>query len=140
MVVETYRYRIRRYWLAGPRKGASDVFLDGLPGFPDNLSRDPATGHFWVALYTVRNPALDFLHPRPGLKNQLAKLPRLLWPKPDPYGFIFEVDAGGHVLRSLQDPGGQKVRHITSVEPWGSSFYLGSLDGPVAVWTPAKAP
>jgi sugar lactone lactonase YvrE len=140
LVVETYRYRIRRYWLAGPRQGTSDVFLDGLPGFPDNLSRDPATGHFWVALYTVRNPALDFLHPRPGLKNQLAKLPRFLWPKPEPYGFIFEVDAAGHVLRSLQDPGGQKVRHITSVEPWGSSLYLGSLDGPVAVWSAPKVP
>ena len=133
LVVETYRYRIRRYWLAGPRKGTSDVFVDGLPGFPDNLSRDPVTGHFWVALYTVRNPALDFLHPRPWLKNQLAKLPRSLWPKPEPYGLIFEMDAEGHVLRSLQDPGGRKVRHITSVEPWKSSLYLGSLDGPVAV-------
>jgi sugar lactone lactonase YvrE len=139
LVVETYRYRILRYWLAGPRKGTSDVFLDGLPGFPDNLSRDPSTGHFWVALYTVRNSALDFLHPHPWLKNQLAKLPRLLWPKPEPYGLIFEVDAGGHVLRSLQDPGGRKVRHITSVEPSGSSLYLGSLDGPVAVWSPPKA-
>lgn len=133
LVVETYRYRIRRYWLAGPRKGTSDVFLDGLPGFPDNLARDPRTGHFWVALYTVRNPALDFLHPHPWLKNQLAKLPRFLWPKPEPYCLIFEVDADGHVLRSLQDPGGQKVRHITSVEPWGPGLYLGSLDGPVAV-------
>lgn len=133
LVVETYRYRIRRYWLAGPRQGTSDVFLDGLPGFPDNLSRDPVTGHFWVALYTVRNPALDFLHPHPSLKNQLAKLPRFLWPKPEPYGLIFEVDSGGRVLRSLQDPGGQTVRHITSVEPSGSSLYLGSLDGPIAV-------
>ncbi len=133
LVVETYRYRIRRYWLAGPRQGTSDVFVDGLPGFPDNLSRDPVSGHFWVALYTVRNPALDFLHPHPWLKNQLAKLPRFLWPKPEPYGLIFEVDAGGRVLRSLQDPGGRKVRHITSVEASGSSLYLGSLDGPIAV-------
>lgn len=140
LVVETYRYRIRRYWLAGRLKGTSDIFLDGLPGFPDNLSRDPVNGHFWVALYTVRNPALDFLHPHPWLKNQLAKLPRFLWPKPEPYGLIFEVDAAGHVLRSLQDPGGWKVRHITSVEPSGANLYLGSLDGPVAVVSRPKAP
>ena len=74
-----------------------------------------------------------------GIKN-VSLNERFLWPKPDPYGFVFEVDAGGHVLRSLQDPGGQRVRHITSAEPWGSSLYLGSLDGPVAVWSPAKAP
>jgi sugar lactone lactonase YvrE len=140
LVAETYRYRIRRYWLAGPRQGTSEVFLDGLPGFPDNLSRDPSTGHFWVALYTVRNAALDFLHPRPWLKNELARLPRFLWPKPDPYGFIFEVDAAGHVLRSLQDPGGLRVRSITSVEPWGTRLYLGSLYGPIAVWSPPNVP
>jgi sugar lactone lactonase YvrE len=140
LVNETYRYRIRRYWLAGPRQGTSDVFLDRLPGFPDNLSRDPATGHFWVALYTVRNPALDFLHPRPWLKDQLAKLPRLFWPKPEPYGLVFEVDTGGRVLRSLQDPGGQRVSSVTSVEPWGDSLYLGSLYGPLAVWSSPQAP
>jgi len=135
LVDETYRSRIRRYWLAGPRRGTSDVFVDGLPGFPDNLARDPATGRFWVALYTVRNRALDFLHPRPLLKNQLAKLPRFLWPKPEPYGMVCEIDAAGRLLRSLQDPGGERVTGVTSVEPREGRLYLGSLYGPLAVWS-----
>lgn len=136
LVNETYRSRIRRFWLTGPRRGTSDVLVDQLPGFPDNLSRDPATGRFWVALYTVRNRALDLLHPHPFLKNQLAKLPRFLWPKPQPYGLIFEMDAGGRILRSLQDPGGERVTGVTSVEPWRGRLYLGSLYGPIAVWGP----
>ena len=116
------------------------MLVDRLPGFPDNLTRDPATGHFWVALYTVRNQALDFLHPRPFLKNQLAKLPRFLWPKPEPYGLVFEMDAGGRILRSLHDPGGERVTGVTSVEPWQGRLYLGSLYGSLAVWTPPPAP
>jgi sugar lactone lactonase YvrE len=136
LVNETYRSRIRRFWLTGPRRGTSDVLVDQLPGFPDNLSRDPTTGRFWVALYTVRNRALDFLHPHPFLKNQLAKLPHFLWPKPEPYGMVFEMDADGHILRSLQDPGGERVTGVTSVEPWQGHLVLGSLYGPLAVWGP----
>lgn len=136
LVNETYRYQIRRYWLKGPKAGTSDLFVKDLPGFPDNLARDPATGGFWVALYTVRNPALDFLHPRPWLKNQLAKLPRFLWPKPEPYGLVLALDGQGRIVESLHDPGGESVRTVTSVEPHEGKLYLGSLHGPMAVWEP----
>jgi sugar lactone lactonase YvrE len=134
LVAETYRYRIRRYWLKGPRAGTSDVFLDNLPGFPDNLSTDRGTGHFWVALFTVRNRIIDHLHPHPVLKEQLAKLPSFLWPKPEPYGLVLEFDGTGKVLRSLHDPGGQRVRGVTSAEPYGGKLYLGSLDSGITLW------
>jgi sugar lactone lactonase YvrE len=136
LVNETYRYRIRRYWLKGPKAGTSDFFITRLPGFPDNLSRDPATGRFWVALYTVRNPVLDFLHPRPFLKDQLARLPRFFWPKPEPYGLVLSIDEQGRIVESLHDPGGESVRTVTSVEAHGGKLYLGSLHGPIAVWEP----
>lgn len=135
LINETYRYRVRRYWLTGARKGTSDIFLDHLPGFPDNLTRDPATGRFWIALFTVRNPAMAFLHPRPFLKNQLAKLPRFLWPKPAPYGLVLEVDERGMIVGSRHDPGGQTVRGVTSAEPHNGKLYLGSLHGGLFVWS-----
>jgi sugar lactone lactonase YvrE len=133
LVNETGKYRIHRVWLSGANSGKSEIFIENLPGFPDNLSRDPKTGHFWVALYTVRNPRLDSLHPRPFLKNQLAKLPRLFWPKPEPYGLVLEVDPEGRIVRSLHDPGGRRVRGITSAERAGGKLYLGSLEGGIAV-------
>ena len=40
LVAETFRYRIRRYWLTGPRAGEDEVFADNLPGFPDGVSGD----------------------------------------------------------------------------------------------------
>jgi sugar lactone lactonase YvrE len=47
LVTETYRYRIIRYWLKGPKAGTSDIFADNLPGFPDGISAD-RKGTSWI--------------------------------------------------------------------------------------------
>ena len=127
LVNETFRYRTTRYWLKGPQAGTSDVFLDNLPGFPDNLD-GTRKGTFWMALFTVRNPIADTLHPYPRAKNLVAKLPRFVWPRPEPYGLVLEIDETGRILRSLQDPGGQRVRHVTTAREHDGTLYLGSLD------------
>lgn len=127
LVNETYRYRITRYWLAGPRAGTHDVFIDNLPGFPDGVSSN-RRGTFWVALFTVRNPVMDRLHPRPWLKQQMSKLPRSLWPKPRPYGLVMALDESGRVVRTLHDPEGERVPQITSVEEVDGFLYLGNLN------------
>jgi hypothetical protein len=44
LVNETYRYRISRYWLKGEQAGTQDVFIDNLPGLPDNLQADATQG------------------------------------------------------------------------------------------------
>lgn len=128
LVVETYRYRIRRYWLRGPRAGTDEVFIDNLPGFPDGVASD-RRGTFWVAMFTVRNPMVDSLHPFPPLKRALSKLPRPLWPKPAPYGLVLALGEEGRIVRSLHDPGGERVRVITSAQPEGGYLYLGTLLG-----------
>lgn len=127
LVNETYRYRISRYWLSGDKAGQHDIFIDNLPGLPDNLQGDRA-GTFWVALPTPRKADADFLHRHPWLKAQLAKLPRALWPKPTPYGLVLALDEQGRILRSLHDPSGEHLRMITSAKPHGGHLYLGSLD------------
>lgn len=127
LVNETYRYRIQQCWLRGPRTGTCEIFADHLPGFPDGVASDRA-GTFWVALFTVRNPTMDRLHPHPRLKNLLARLPKRLWPKPAPYGLVLALDETGAVIDSLHDPDGSTVRGATSVEPHGDFLYLGNLD------------
>jgi sugar lactone lactonase YvrE len=126
LVNETYRYRVIRYWLTGPRAGTSDVFADNLPGFPDGISAD-RKGTFWMALFTVRNPLMDIIHPYPFLKTLLAKLPQPLWPKPKPYGFVLAFDEEGNIIENLQEPTGKYLREITSVQEHEGSLYLGSL-------------
>jgi sugar lactone lactonase YvrE len=128
LVAETYRCRLRRLWLRGPRKGISEVFADNLPGYPDGVAAD-GRGTFWVAMFTVRNPAADRLQPRPWAKRLLAKLPSFLWPRPEPYGLVLAFDEQGRLLRSLHDPGGRHVSPVTSVQPEGDVLYLGTLTG-----------
>ena len=127
LVNETYRYRISRYWLKGEQAGTQDVFIDNLPGLPDNLQGDRA-GTFWVALPTPRKADADFLHRHPWLKAQLAKLPRTLWPKAIPYGLAIALNEQGEIVRSLHDTSGSHLRMVTSVKPVGDYLYFGSLD------------
>lgn len=127
LVNETYRYRIRRYWLTGEQAGTDDIFMDKLPGFPDGISSN-GQGEFWLALYTVRNALMDAIHPYPSIKNLIAKLPKALWPKPEPYGFVIKLNEAGAMVDSLQDPEGQHLYAVTSVQEHQGNLYLGSLD------------
>ena len=126
LVNETYRYRIIRYWLKGPQAGTKEVFLDNLPGFPDNITSN-RRGTFWLALFTVRNDTVDLLHPYPFLKSLLSRLPKALWPKPKPYGLVLALDESGRIVQSLQEPTGKHLWEITSAREYGGYLYLGSL-------------
>ncbi len=126
LINETYRYRIVRYWLKGAKKGTHEIFIDNLPGFPDNISSNDK-GTFWLALFTVRNEAMDQLHPSPFLKAQISKLPKALWPKPKPYGLVLALNEKGKITQSLHDPTGKHLKEITSAREYGGYLYLGSL-------------
>lgn len=59
VVAETAASRLNRYYLKGPKAGQTEVFIDRLPGLPDNLTPD-ADG-LWVPLVLSvdnENPAL----------------------------------------------------------------------------------
>lgn len=127
LVNETYRYRITRYWLKGDQAGTHDVFIDNLPGMPDNLQSDGA-GTFWVALPSPRKDSADLLHQYPWLKTQISKLPRALWPKATPYGLVIQVDENGQIIRSLHDTSASHLRMITSAKAVDGYLYLGSLE------------
>ncbi len=126
LVNETYRHRVTRYWLTGPKADTSDTFVDNLPGYPDNISSN-RRGTFWLALFTVRNDTADWLAPRPWVKQALSKLPSFLWPKPQPYAFVVQLDETGAIVDSLQDPSGKRLHTVTSAHERDGYLYLGSL-------------
>ncbi|MCP1651101.1 SMP-30/gluconolactonase/LRE family protein [Pseudomonas nitroreducens] len=127
LVNETYRYRITRYWLKGEKAGQHEVFIDNLPGLPDNLASD-RNGTFWVALPSPRKADADMIQQLPWLKRQLTKLPRAVLPKPVPYGLVIQVNEKGEIVRSLHDTSGQHLRMVTSAKPVNGVLYLGSLE------------
>lgn len=125
LVVETGEYRVRRVWLAGERAGRSEVFVENLPGFPDNLTSDGA-GRFWLALVSPRNRLLDALMPHPFLRKITLRLPTFMQPAPARYGFVLGLDASGRVVENLQDPSGAYAMISCAVEHRGH-LYFGSI-------------
>jgi len=126
LVNETYRYRIRRFWLKGPKAGTNDIFIDNLPGFPDNLSSN-RRGTFYLALFSVRDDLADMMHRHPALKRVMATFPRFMWPGPKPYGLVLALDERGTVVKSFHDTSGGRLRAITSAVEHEGHLYIGSL-------------
>ena len=126
LVTETGNGRIHRLWLKGDRKGQRDLFFDGLPAFPDNLSFN-GEDIFWVALPKIRTALIDDLAGSPFIRKVLSRLPESLLTGPDTsYGFFIGLDLNGNVRYNIQDPAGA-YGTITSVNQFGDSLYLGSI-------------
>ena len=81
LIAETGSYRILRHWLRGPAAGRTEVILDNLPGFPDNINNG-MHGRFWVGLVAPRNEWLDALSGRPFLRKVVQRLPAATHPHP----------------------------------------------------------
>jgi sugar lactone lactonase YvrE len=127
LVAETGTYRINRVWLTGDRAGRSDVFVDNLPGFPDNLSE--AHGRFWCAFTRPRDRALDATWSRPWTRTAIHRLPEQMQPKVSRHGFVAAFDPDARVVANLQDPSG-RVAVTTGVRALGQLLYVGSLTEP----------
>ena len=125
LVAETGKYRVQRYWLAGPRQGQSEIFIDNLPGFPDGITSN-RKDTFWLAIVSPRSPSLDALLPRPFMRKIVMRLPKFMTPEEINYGFILGLDADGHVVHNLQGPPGTYTQ-ITNVVEHNGMLYLGSL-------------
>ncbi|MCC6490296.1 MAG: strictosidine synthase family protein [Candidatus Hydrogenedentes bacterium] len=126
LVNETWKYRVLRYWLTGGGQGEWDVFIDNLPGFPDNIASNGA-GMFWLALFTVRNPVADALAPHPFLRKVAWRSPQFMLPKAKPFSFVLGLNAAGDVVHNLQGPAG-RLSPVTSVNEFGDYLYLGSVE------------
>ncbi len=64
-----------RYYLTGNKTGQSDVFIDNLPGVPDNI-RFNDKEEMWIALPQLREKIFDYTFKSTFLRNLLGKLPR----------------------------------------------------------------
>lgn len=131
-VAEFFAYRVTRYWLKGPKAGTSDRLIENLPGMVDGLASD-GRGTFYLTLPGYRSPVLDWMHQRPFVKNQLAKLlPFLLGlglaPAGSP-GLVLALDESGRVLRSFQDPEAAVVGTVTDAHYHAGDLYLTSIAG-----------
>jgi sugar lactone lactonase YvrE len=130
LVNETSKYRVLRYWLKGDKAGTHEVFIDNLPGFPDNITFN-GRDRFWLAIFAPRDALLDSLLPgNQYLRTVIAKLPKFLQPRPKMHSFALGLDLDGKVSANLQYAGDDAYAPITSVREHGGYLYFGSLTYP----------
>ena len=129
LINETAKYRVWRYWLKGEKAGQQELFIDNLPGFPDNITYN-GDGIFWLALYAPRTQSLDTLLAYPFLRKLVWRLPREIQPSPKKHGFVLGLNLQGQVVHNLQDASPTAFAPITSARQSGDYLYLGSLSAP----------
>jgi len=127
LVAETGHYRISKYWLDGERRGQTEIILDNLPGFPDNIRRGHR-GRFWVGFAAPRNELLDKLSDNPLVRKIVQRLPAAMRPKAEPFSHVIAINADGQVLMNLHDPSA-RFPTLTGVLETRENLYLTSLFG-----------
>ena len=134
LIAETGRARIHRLWLTGDRAGAQEVFLDNLPGYPDNIEAQ-GDGTYWVAFASPRVPA-EVLMPYPGLRKVIWRLGPMVRPAPIEHGMVAQFDGTGQILRVLQDPDG-RLGITTGARVVDDQLYVMTLESPGFARMPA---
>ncbi|AOP34530.1 hypothetical protein A0128_12140 [Leptospira tipperaryensis] len=79
LVNELSKFRLIRLHLLGERSGEDEIVIEGLPGFPDGMDRDPQ-GRIWIALAVERSKLITWLHNHPFWKKIVLYIPENLQP------------------------------------------------------------
>jgi len=127
LINETGSYRVHRYWLQGPLAGTSEVIIENLPGFPDNINNG-LDGRFWIGLVAPRSAVLDKFSGNPFMRKLIQRLPAALRPKAVPSTHLIAIDGDGNVLMNLQDTQGA-FPAITGALETQEQLFLSSLFG-----------
>lgn len=120
------------------KAGAARVFVDNLPGFPDNLTRS-SSNRLWVGLTKPRSPVIDAMAAYPFMRQLTLRLPRFLWPVPKAYGHVMAYDERGTVVDDLQDSSGAYPETTAATEADGKLF-IQSLHAHSIGWLPYVGP
>jgi ribose transport system permease protein len=125
---ETFGCRVSRHYFEGPKKGKTEIVIDNMPGYPDNINR-ASDGNYWLAIVGMRSPALDLALRMPGFRRRMARrCAPDAWMYPNlNTGCVIKFNEKGDVLESLWDLGGKNHPMITSIREHKGTLYLGGI-------------
>ena len=126
LIAETYRYRVQKYWISGPKAGQTEIFAENLPGYPDNITRAP-DGGFWIALVNGRDKTLDTLMPSSFMRKLVFRIMKFiefepLWEET----WALYLDQNGKVVHAL-DARHSDIYAVTNVKEKNGLLFLSSL-------------
>ncbi|KAK7411861.1 hypothetical protein VNO78_03304 [Psophocarpus tetragonolobus] len=129
VVCESQKYRCLRHWLKGSNKGTTDIFIENLPGAPDNINLAP-DGSFWIALIQLTSEGMEFVHNYKIIKHLVASFPSLInhVNGAKKKATVVNVEAEGKIIRMFGDSDGKVINFVTSALEFEDHLYLGSLN------------
>lgn len=132
-VAEAGHRTLRRVWLAGPKAGTDDVFVDDLPCHPDNIARG-TDDLIWVTCASPKDPALTILQSAPRWARGLVRrLPDRVKPSPRRTARVAAYDTDGRLVHDIAcDATGWHM--ATGVREHHGRVWLGSLAEPAVAW------
>jgi len=128
LFAETWNCSVKRHWFDGPKKGTTEIVMENMPGFPDNINNS-SDGNYWMSFVGMRGPALDLAWKMPGFRSRMAKrVPRDEWLFPNiNTGCVLKFNEKGEVLETMWDLGGENHPMITSMREHRGHLYLGGI-------------
>ncbi|XP_076887829.1 protein STRICTOSIDINE SYNTHASE-LIKE 6-like [Bidens hawaiensis] len=121
---ETVMLRCKRYYIQGEKAGSIDVFIDRLPGMPDNIRYD-GEGHYWIAIPTELTFEWDCARKYPYIRKFLAFLDKYFRrPSMERNAGAVVVDLDGKPIARYYDP---ELTFVTTAIKIREHLYLGSL-------------
>jgi len=132
VVADMANYRILRYWLDGPGRNTTEVLLDNLPGFTDNL-KTGRNGRFWAGFAAPRKAILDRFSDSPLVRKVIYRLPSFLRPEAARISHVFAFNGDGEILMNLHDPDA-RFPTLTGVLETRRNLYLTTLFGNELPW------
>jgi sugar lactone lactonase YvrE len=133
-VAETAGRTVVRRWLSGEHAGRTDLLVDDLPGYPDNIARG-SDGLIWVTIASPKDPVVEGLMRGPmPLRRAAWRLPEVLQPKPKRTARVMAFDDVGRVVHDRSFDA-SAFHMVTGVREHDGRVWLGSLVEPaVAVF------
>ncbi|KAG8373584.1 hypothetical protein BUALT_Bualt11G0039600 [Buddleja alternifolia] len=120
---ETAMRRCKKYYIQGEKKGSVDIFIENLPGLPDNIRYD-GEGQYWVAL-TTENYLWELLQRYPFMRKVVAILESYkLRPNTEKNGGVIAVDLDGKPTSHYYD---HDAFMTTTGIKIGEHLYFGSI-------------
>lgn len=123
---ESGSYRTLRIWVTEARFGETEVFVDNLPGFPDNLSYN-GEDRIWAALAIPRSKLIDDLAGFPFIRKIIIRLMAFGHLPPPDHAMAMAFDLDGRLVANLQYKGKGAYNYITQVAEVDGDLYFGSL-------------
>ncbi|TGL53209.1 hypothetical protein EHQ55_01075 [Leptospira meyeri] len=119
---ELSKSRLIRLHLTGINKGKDEIVIEGIPGFPDGMDRDP-DGRIWIAIPVERSKLITWLHKHPFLKRLVLYIPESLLPVSKKTGILALTPNGSKPVYFAMH-NGSLFSHIIVVVPGKDKLYL----------------